>query len=40
MRQILGVNMILDVLPRRAIGLQRPEERNLASLTREGAESL
>ncbi|HZC03858.1 MAG TPA: HAD-IC family P-type ATPase, partial [Gammaproteobacteria bacterium] len=39
-RQILGVNMISDVLPALAIGLQRPEQRNLASLAREGAGSL
>jgi cation-transporting ATPase I len=32
--------MISDVLPALAIGLQRPEQRNLASLAREGAGSL
>jgi len=35
-RQILGVNMISDVLPALAVGLQGPETRHLASLSREG----
>jgi magnesium-transporting ATPase (P-type) len=39
-RQILGVNMISDVLPALAVGLQGPETRHLASLSREGASSM
>jgi cation-transporting P-type ATPase I len=39
-RQILGVNMISDVLPALAVGLQGPETRHLASLSREGARSM
>jgi magnesium-transporting ATPase (P-type) len=38
--QILAVNAITDVLPAIAVALQRPEDRNLAGLRREGATGL
>jgi magnesium-transporting ATPase (P-type) len=38
--QILAVNAITDVLPALAVALQRPEDRNLAGLRREGATAL
>jgi calcium-translocating P-type ATPase len=38
--QILAVNAITDVLPAIAVALQRPEDRNLAGLRREGAIAL
>ncbi|HZU69141.1 MAG TPA: HAD-IC family P-type ATPase [Ktedonobacteraceae bacterium] len=38
--QILAVNAITDILPALAVALQRPEDRNLAGLRREGATAL
>jgi cation-transporting ATPase I len=38
--QILAVNAITDILPAVAVVLQRPEHRNLATLSREGAGAL
>ena len=39
-RQILAVNLITDALPALAVALQRPADRNLAGLAREGAGAL
>ena len=39
-RQVLGVNIITDVLPGLAVALQQPENHNLAELAREGEASL
>ncbi len=39
-RQILAVNLITDALPALAVALQRPADRNLATLSREGAAAL
>jgi calcium-translocating P-type ATPase len=39
-RQILAINMISDVLPALAIGLEGPEHRQLSSLAREGESSM
>jgi calcium-translocating P-type ATPase len=39
-RQILAINMISDVLPALAIGLEGPENRQLSSLAREGENSM
>jgi len=39
-RQILAVNLITDALPALAVALQRPADRNLAALAREGEGSL
>ncbi len=39
-RQILAVNLITDALPALAVALQRPADRNLAGLAREGAAAL
>jgi magnesium-transporting ATPase (P-type) len=38
--QILAVNAITDILPALAVALQKPEHRNLASLSREGEAAL
>ena len=39
-RQILAVNLITDALPALSVALQRPENRHLASLAREGTSAL
>jgi len=39
-RQILAVNLITDALPALAVALQRPADRNLAGLAREGEGAL
>lgn len=39
-RQILAVNLITDALPALAVALQRPADRNLAGLAREGEAAL
>jgi len=39
-RQVLGVNLITDVLPGLAVSLQQPEQNELAGLAREGAVAL
>jgi len=39
-RQILVVNLLTDALPALAVAVQRPEDRNLASLAREGVATL
>ena len=39
-RQILGVNMITDILPGIAVALQQPENHDLAALSREGESAL
>jgi len=38
--QVLAVNLITDVLPAVAIALQKPESRDLASLSREGTQAM
>jgi len=39
-RQILAVNLITDALPALSVALQKPENRHLASLAREGTSAL